>query len=185
MAGGPARREASGPWPEVLWSPHSDMIGQGGDGGSPQADHPGGDRGPGAVPGHIGLAAEAGPRVIGCPGPQPRATFVPGDAANHARSPSAWTWSYSTSGWPATPCCGARPPCNFFTYYLDLGSRWWPCNASAAALAASSAAGGAGAVAADPACAPGAVFRRLPGSQAHARNAPGPCMRIPGTVARR
>ena len=30
---------------------------------------------------------EASLRVIGCPGPQPRATFVPGDAANHARSP--------------------------------------------------------------------------------------------------
>ena len=71
---------------------------------------------------------EAGLRVIGCPDPHPELCLC-GDAANHARSPLVPTWSCSTSGWPATPCCGARPPCNFFPITWTLGSRWWPCNA--------------------------------------------------------
>ena len=78
---------------------------------------------------------EAGLCVIGCPGPQPRATFVPGDVANHARSPLVATWSFSTSGWPATPCCRGTPAMQLLSSYQDLGRRWWPCNASAALLA--------------------------------------------------
>jgi hypothetical protein len=75
---------------------------------------------------------EAGLRVIGCPGPQPPSYVHAGDAANHARSPLVATWSSSTSGRPATPCCRARPPCNVSPITWTWEGRWWPCNASAA-----------------------------------------------------
>ena len=48
-----------------------EMIAQEGSDGSPQADHPGGDRDPEPSQATSAWLREAGLRVIGCLGPQP------------------------------------------------------------------------------------------------------------------
>lgn len=77
---------------------------------------------------------QAGLRVMPAQVHTPRHTPVPGVAAIAARSPWMPMWSSSISGWPATPCCGARPPCSSCPTTGTWERLWWPCNASAALL---------------------------------------------------
>ena len=116
---------------------------------------------------------EPGLRVIGYPGPQPPSYLCAGERGEScpfavsvdvvvldlwlasdtmlrgtpARQLLSNTWTWEAGGGPATPRRPSRPLCR----RRD----------------------GAGAVVADPACAPGAVFRRLPALRAHPRSAPG------------
>lgn len=113
---------------------------------------------------------QAGLRVLACQAHNPRHTPVSGVAAIAARSPWMPMWSSLISGWPATPCCGARPPCSSLSYYRDLGK---------AVVALQRLGGPPGSFPGDGVeLVPwpptrrellGAVLSQLPGSQAHAR----------------
>ena len=117
---------------------------------------------------------EAGLRVIGCLGPQPRATLCRGRGESCPFAVSVDVvvldlWLASDTMVRGTP---ARQRLSALTWTWE--GRWWgPAAPRRPSWPLRRRRGGAGVVAADPACAPGAVFRRLPGSQAHARHRSG------------
>ena len=86
---------------------------------------------------------EAGLRVIGCPGPQPPSYVCAGGRAESCPF-AGGTDVVVLDLWLASDTVlGGTPAMQLLPYPIawTLGSRWWPCNASAALLAPSSAAG--------------------------------------------
>jgi hypothetical protein len=129
---------------------------------------------------------EAGLRVIGCPGPQPPSYVCAGGRGESCPFAVGADVVVLDLWLASDTMLRGTPAMQLLSYYLDLGK---PVVAlqRLGGPPGPFVGGGVELVPWPPTqrALLGAVFRRLPGSQAHARYASGRCMRIPGTVARR